>query len=532
MGVGRPHRPHLDEAHAVAAAEELVRALHAREPAAEHRDAGSLHPSGILRRGPPGRRLLPMTFESGLYDRGYFEGLHKSHWFTNPKRKYEERNRDTLSVVKPVISDRVLELGSARGDVTFVLARHAGRSSASTRPTTRSRWPSAPVPLGGSRTSPSSRATSPISRCSRMLRSTPSLPSTSSSTSTMRRSSAMLAEVPARPRAGRPPRPLHTRPRALRRAPQGARPSPQAVPAAHRGSKGRGVQTFSFRRRLSNRSRRLLRLALSGSAVDRGRARAPSARRADVPVPDPPEGREAVTDAPESSPRTPTSTGPITTRGCTARTGSSGTGASTRSATRRFSGSSGRPRRRAFSRSARRAATRRSSSRRASRRSSASTRRRAAVAAARARLAALALAERPLRGRATPATSRPSRAAPSTSSSSRTSSSTSSTTCSSRASRAREASSGPAAPSRSTRRTRRTGPSGSRPPCPASSRRTTSPSGRRSASWRSSRRRASASRISSSPRARTPLLGALDRALPMVGLCRFRTCLRAVTSPA
>jgi len=29
-----------------------------------------------------------------------------------------------------------------------------------------------------------------------------------------------------------------------------------------------------------------------------------------------------------------------------------------------------------------------------------------------------------------------------------------------------------------------------------------------------------------------PLLGAVDRALPMVGLCRFRTCLRAVTSAA
>jgi SAM-dependent methyltransferase len=28
-----------------------------------------------------------------------------------------------------------------------------------------------------------------------------------------------------------------------------------------------------------------------------------------------------------------------------------------------------------------------------------------------------------------------------------------------------------------------------------------------------------------------PLLGAVDRALPLVGLCRFRTCLRAVTSP-
>ncbi len=28
-----------------------------------------------------------------------------------------------------------------------------------------------------------------------------------------------------------------------------------------------------------------------------------------------------------------------------------------------------------------------------------------------------------------------------------------------------------------------------------------------------------------------PVLGAVDRALPLVGLCRFRTCLRAVTSP-
>ncbi len=66
-----------------------------------------------------------MTFEGHLYDRGYFEGLHKSHWFTNPKRKYEERNRDTLRVVLPTPSDRVLELGSARGDVSFFLAAHA-----------------------------------------------------------------------------------------------------------------------------------------------------------------------------------------------------------------------------------------------------------------------------------------------------------------------------------------------------------------------------------------------------------------------
>lgn len=66
-----------------------------------------------------------MTFEGHLYDRGYFEGLHRSHWFTNPPRKYEERNRDTLRVVAPGPEDRLLELGSARGDVTFFLARHA-----------------------------------------------------------------------------------------------------------------------------------------------------------------------------------------------------------------------------------------------------------------------------------------------------------------------------------------------------------------------------------------------------------------------
>jgi 2-polyprenyl-6-hydroxyphenyl methylase / 3-demethylubiquinone-9 3-methyltransferase len=66
-----------------------------------------------------------VTFESELYDRGYFEGLHKSHWFTNPARKYEERDRDTLRVVAPAPSDRVLELGSARGDVTFLLAAYA-----------------------------------------------------------------------------------------------------------------------------------------------------------------------------------------------------------------------------------------------------------------------------------------------------------------------------------------------------------------------------------------------------------------------
>ena len=105
----------------MAAAEELVRTLHAREPAADHRDTGRLHRS-IVETSP---YTLSVTFEGHLYDRAYFESLHRSHWFTNPPRKYEERNRDTLRVVVPAPSDRVLELGSARGDVSFFLARHA-----------------------------------------------------------------------------------------------------------------------------------------------------------------------------------------------------------------------------------------------------------------------------------------------------------------------------------------------------------------------------------------------------------------------
>jgi ubiquinone/menaquinone biosynthesis C-methylase UbiE len=66
-----------------------------------------------------------VTFERELYDEAYWRGLHPHHWFKNPPRKYAERNRDVLRVVAPRPSDVVLELGSARGDVTFLLARHA-----------------------------------------------------------------------------------------------------------------------------------------------------------------------------------------------------------------------------------------------------------------------------------------------------------------------------------------------------------------------------------------------------------------------
>jgi len=66
-----------------------------------------------------------VTFEARHYGRDYFEGLHPRHWFTNPPRKYAERNRDAVRVVAPRPTDRILELGSARGDVTFLLAEKA-----------------------------------------------------------------------------------------------------------------------------------------------------------------------------------------------------------------------------------------------------------------------------------------------------------------------------------------------------------------------------------------------------------------------
>lgn len=66
-----------------------------------------------------------MTFERELYDRAYYQELHPHHWFKNPPRKYAERNRDVLTVVAPRKSDTVIELGSARGDISFLLAGHA-----------------------------------------------------------------------------------------------------------------------------------------------------------------------------------------------------------------------------------------------------------------------------------------------------------------------------------------------------------------------------------------------------------------------
>ena len=63
-----------------------------------------------------------MAFAAEHYGRDYFERLHPRRWFTNPPRKYEERSRDALRVVDPRPGDLVVELGCARGDVTFLLA--------------------------------------------------------------------------------------------------------------------------------------------------------------------------------------------------------------------------------------------------------------------------------------------------------------------------------------------------------------------------------------------------------------------------
>lgn len=63
-----------------------------------------------------------MTFERDLYDEAYYRKLHPHHWFKSPPRKYAERNRDVLRLLRPAATDVIVELGAARGDITFLLA--------------------------------------------------------------------------------------------------------------------------------------------------------------------------------------------------------------------------------------------------------------------------------------------------------------------------------------------------------------------------------------------------------------------------
>ncbi|MFY9549677.1 MAG: class I SAM-dependent methyltransferase [Thermoanaerobaculia bacterium] len=63
-----------------------------------------------------------MTFEGDLYPDEYFDGLHRVTAFAAPDRKWRERDRDILRLTKPDRSRTLLDLGSARGDVCFLLA--------------------------------------------------------------------------------------------------------------------------------------------------------------------------------------------------------------------------------------------------------------------------------------------------------------------------------------------------------------------------------------------------------------------------
>jgi ubiquinone/menaquinone biosynthesis C-methylase UbiE len=70
-----------------------------------------------------------VAFESDLYPDEYFEGLHRVTPFAAPERKWRERDRDILALalsrLPPPTTQRVLlDLGSARGDVCFLLSPH------------------------------------------------------------------------------------------------------------------------------------------------------------------------------------------------------------------------------------------------------------------------------------------------------------------------------------------------------------------------------------------------------------------------
>lgn len=68
--------------------------------------------------------MSSVAFESDLYPDEYFEGLHKVTPFAAPPRKWRERDRDILALARPTKDAVLLDLGSARGDVCFLLSPH------------------------------------------------------------------------------------------------------------------------------------------------------------------------------------------------------------------------------------------------------------------------------------------------------------------------------------------------------------------------------------------------------------------------
>jgi 2-polyprenyl-3-methyl-5-hydroxy-6-metoxy-1,4-benzoquinol methylase len=65
-----------------------------------------------------------MAFREDLYPDEYFEELHRVTPFAAPERKWRERDRDILALADPAPHKTVLDLGSALGDVCFLLAPH------------------------------------------------------------------------------------------------------------------------------------------------------------------------------------------------------------------------------------------------------------------------------------------------------------------------------------------------------------------------------------------------------------------------
>jgi len=63
-----------------------------------------------------------MAFRDDLYSDEYFDQLHRVTAFAAPQRKWAERDRDILSLASPSSDQTVLDLGSALGDVCFLLA--------------------------------------------------------------------------------------------------------------------------------------------------------------------------------------------------------------------------------------------------------------------------------------------------------------------------------------------------------------------------------------------------------------------------
>jgi ubiquinone/menaquinone biosynthesis C-methylase UbiE len=63
-----------------------------------------------------------MAFRDDLYPDEYFDRLHRVTAFAAPERKWQERDRDILSLARPSPEKTVLDLGSALGDVCILLA--------------------------------------------------------------------------------------------------------------------------------------------------------------------------------------------------------------------------------------------------------------------------------------------------------------------------------------------------------------------------------------------------------------------------